>query len=376
MIQFNYPRILPIGENAAKRKTLRLYMYVTADALFAIIRTGRLKLSHPWKTNDITECLAQNEVNQRYEIKNSGYLCFSADCTSPAMWGYYADRGKGACLAFDFDVIEVQQDVYELLVDGMVNVDQPIYIRKVEYGETRSLSNENGNEFFSKSKEWEHEQEYRIVISLDNETVVAEEMHTGSSTLLGHYIAGLMNYLRCIIMGPKFKGDEVEVKAFLKHYYKPKRMEYINNDETFRVGVNATCLARYAGISKAILDAVKFKFNIAVLLPCSCDEYELQKRRYLIVADKKNRGVIHDYKLIDVIGRFYDEKIPFCFCNLKIDLSTGDVEEICFTKVEDDFVCIREIDGRYMIVLDYEKSHLSSIYNAFLESNKSIFELT
>ena len=82
----------------------RLFMYVSEDSLFKILKSGLLRLSLPWNTNDVTECVAQQATTQSEGVKEFGYLCFSANPHSPAMWGLYADRSKGACLAFDFEV--------------------------------------------------------------------------------------------------------------------------------------------------------------------------------------------------------------------------------------------------------------------------------
>ena len=77
---------------------LTLYLYASLDSLLKILETGKLKVSLPWGTNDITEGVPRNEQVRNHQTEAYGYICLSDNCTSPAMWGYYADRGRGACL--------------------------------------------------------------------------------------------------------------------------------------------------------------------------------------------------------------------------------------------------------------------------------------
>lgn len=370
MIQFNYPRILPIGENAVKRKTLRLYMYVTADALFAIIKTGRLKLSHPWKTNDITECLAQYEVGLRYEIKQYGYLCFSADPSSPAMWGYYAERGNGACLVFDFDVIEVQEDVYELVLDGALDAVHPVYIRKVKYCEQRCPHNTQGDEFFCKSKEWEHEQEYRIVFDLDNDSVDVEDIQGVGSISLAHYYSGLMDYLSGVILGPKFKSEDTEIKSYLHHCFSKKTRDVSCNTEkgSYHLLQDVTCNARYAGVVKAALDPIRFTvrtFNV----PYSTFLVRLKEYKKHSPLGKMDSvgfacGGVVEAALCKYFQFLEDEKL--CMISLKVK-DEGNVT-FYLTKINGLLVLLRECKSRYLLELDYPEETLERLYAIFKET--------
>ena len=107
---------------------LRLFMYVDEVALENIIRQERLRVSCPWRTNDVTEGVYAGEYSQNEDTKKYGYLCFSAVCNSPAMWGYYANRGRGACLVFDFDVRPLKNGEYEVLKHGLSCVEKSFKI--------------------------------------------------------------------------------------------------------------------------------------------------------------------------------------------------------------------------------------------------------
>lgn len=368
MIQFNYPRILPFGENAEKRKTLRLYMYVTAESLFAILKSGKLKLSHPWKTNDITECLAQNELGLRYDIKKFGYLCFSSDPTSPAMWGYYAERGKGACLVFDFDVIEVQKNVFELVFDGTLDVDHPIYVRKVMYGETRCPRNTKGDEFFCKSKEWEHEEEYRIVLDLDNEAVDVEAVHTVREVSLAHYFNGLLNYMCGVILGPRFVGEETEIKSYLKHCFPKKMKEYICEDGLFHLGFETLCSARYANVHRAILHHLNFQFVIPIFETVSHAETSRKFKRFTALSNIKSVGICRSVDLARIANLFFEEKNVNAFAAFSVKLENGGQEKYAFGCINGKYLLIREEKPHFLIELDYPLDCLEHLNDAFVKA--------
>lgn len=359
MISFDYPRILPFRENASKRKTLRLYMYVTAEALFSILKSGRLKLSHPWKTNDITECLAQNESELRHEIKNFGYLCFTSDCTSPAMWGYYADRGRGACLAFDFDVIEIQEGIYELVIDGAINANHPIYIRKVVYSENRSANNQCGDEFYCKSKEWEHEQEYRIVLSVDDDLIEIDEIQTSSKISVAHYLHGLMSSLSSIILGPKYESDEVEIKSYLKHCFPRIYRDYIIP----QCHLEVTCTARNAGIYRAIINGSKFHFDI------KCISRSVLKTRnigkidgFMLLLTNKIGIKVGDLRLNSALSACLNEKHPCNFYYVSFVDNLQNEETFYLVKIKSSYYLLREYKGELYLELDYDVNDLAELH--------------
>lgn len=368
MISFNYPRILPLGENASKRKTLRLYMYVTAEALFSILKSGRLKLSHPWKTNDITECLAQNESQLRHEIKNFGYLCFTSDCTSPAMWGYYADKGKGACLVFDFDVIEVSNGVFELVIDSALNVFRPTYIRKVTYGENRCENNSCGNEFFHKSQEWAHEQEYRMVLELENEDIEVETVSVGHSIMLAHYFPDLLAYMCGVILGPQFVGEGAEIKSFLKHTFPQRNKEYICENNFFKISHEIINSARNAEVHRAVLNRLRFHFDIPPFISISHAEILRNFRETSALSFVEHVGCSHSIDLERIYYLYTGEKPTKHFASFLIKIKNGESEQYYLTAINEEKILIREEKKKYYIELDYPALCLDNIYSIFLKS--------
>ena len=85
--------------------------------------------------------------------KNNGFLCLSTKSNNVLMWAHYADQNKGCCLEYD------------LLAD----LDVFCRIKKIKYDDDTIAYNylqNNGGAFeamFHKSKQWEYEDEYRVI---------------------------------------------------------------------------------------------------------------------------------------------------------------------------------------------------------------------
>lgn len=214
---------------------LRLFLYVSEKSLFKILETGKLRLSLPWNTNDVTECVAQKVNYQTEGIKGFGYLCFSANPHSPAMWGLYADRSKGACLAFDFEVMlekGTRTPVYKILDKGTYFYSIKS-IHPIEYNKnrlpaaTKEEEKNNTSFFFRKSEEWKHEREYRILYRLGDDKNVSIGKEDGVS-LPRFYVDGLLSNLSAIMLGTRFPHEIEEVKAQLKEY---SRLASENNSQ-------------------------------------------------------------------------------------------------------------------------------------------------
>lgn len=367
MIDFNYPRALPVGENASKRQTLRLYMYVTAEALFAIIRSGALKLSHPWKTNDITECLAQRETQLRYAIKEYGYLCFTADPTSPAMWGYYADRGKGACLVFDFDAIELQEGVFEILIGGASDVSEPLIIRRVCYAETRYAGNSPQDTFFYKSCEWQHEKEYRIVVPLADKHVSVEEVRGGAGVALAHYYHGILSQLSGVILGPKFDGEDAEVKSYLRACGKQEcydRLYRVPNG-TMRIAKADSRFALFVVVTRAELDPVEFRFSVTPPMETDRQSLSESRKRYSPLSHVRQVTLRSGFVLQEAAEEFFgvDEEVPFCHFSLSPE--GEETENFFLAKINGTHLLLREQGMGLTVEWDYPETTLDKIYALF-----------
>ena len=82
------------------------------------------------------------------------------------MWGLYADKGQGVCLVFDKDILCSKLD--GIVRHGTVSYDKIVesfYI--ANHNDCQIIQHDMQNQveklFFHKRKEWEHEQEYRLI---------------------------------------------------------------------------------------------------------------------------------------------------------------------------------------------------------------------
>ena len=168
------------------RENKWLYHFTKFDTALKIIRSMRLKYSILSQTNDICEN-AKIIYNESFgdcedgifkDIKHNIYLYRQISLSEDKnvfgrrgfdlqqMWGLYADNGYGVCLVFD------KNEFITSLPSSSIH-DEVVY--KTHLTPDTFFKVENKNEidtfirknirtiFFNKRKEWEHEQEYRII---------------------------------------------------------------------------------------------------------------------------------------------------------------------------------------------------------------------
>ena len=82
------------------------------------------------------------------------------------MWGLYADKGQGVCLVFDKDILcrKLDGNVWHESVSYNKTVES-FYIANSNESQSiqRDMQSQVEKLFFHKRKEWEHEQEYRLI---------------------------------------------------------------------------------------------------------------------------------------------------------------------------------------------------------------------
>lgn len=165
-----------------------LYHYTSLDCMSKIIKSGILKFGSLSRMNDITEASKEYYLdisldNEEWDnlsllekkINTIGQISLSIDDSIMgfaihSMWGHYAECGEGCCIVLDRNKLIKQCDHIGLIY------------RKVDYNEacdnivipqnediTSYLYNNSKELFFHKSKDWESEQEFRIInLDVDN----------------------------------------------------------------------------------------------------------------------------------------------------------------------------------------------------------------
>lgn len=162
------------------------YHYTSFEAAVKIVTSRELLFSEIKKVNDINESSGPltiadnpNDFKDLQEYLDSfTQISLTMDVGKhkgfdiPAMWGHYAQRGRGACLVLDRQKLieEISsRDLYSKEVVYDVASPYDIYYDKNRYGSPGVFITTQRDElFFRKSPDWEYEQEYRIIAIDDN----------------------------------------------------------------------------------------------------------------------------------------------------------------------------------------------------------------
>ena len=176
-------------------KMSKLYHFTSFDSACKIIKSGKLRFSKSYKLNDLIESnrvvwehtfegyipggkeylyYAEDEM-RRYQqisfsqdrvVENCWYLGFDLH----TMWGLYADRGYGVCLVFDKEKLTLAPNDYAAEVKYVNLVPQGVNIHnRSRRGIKSEIMRRREEIFFYKRKEWEYEQEYRVIRRADEE---------------------------------------------------------------------------------------------------------------------------------------------------------------------------------------------------------------
>lgn len=194
-----------------------LYLYVNRDQLFSILESLALKLSRTERTNDTTENIFAGENQVHAEVREYGYVCLTSTIISPMMWGQYADRGKGACLVFSGEFAKHSNSVISMTeyLDRRVGKGKmaSISIYQVQYESDRVTKKSDVKKVMStKSKCWEHEKEYRIIVPLNSSTAIEDADAKDSSKFFSYtyFYSDIMPALSRIVLGVNNDLDIVD----------------------------------------------------------------------------------------------------------------------------------------------------------------------
>lgn len=241
--QAYFPYNLPISDGV-----MTLYHFMPATHLFSLLQSDQVKVSVPEECNDPLEfkpaASAAASFSQRAP---GGFISFSSRYDSSLMWSHYADSHRGVCIEYKFPIFESGvlhrkfdgisgplyfptdiQFAYLNLPDDFLsqfNVEpnhdskvaeilqvnyskirpsQSIYycFAKDEVGKKREL--QVSPLFYTKSSEWQYEEEWRLMVSLRNTL----EYHDGN-----FYVKGLTPYISRIILGSNFSQSNSTTSA-------------------------------------------------------------------------------------------------------------------------------------------------------------------
>lgn len=157
----------------------KLYHYTSFETALKIIASGKLRYGRLMDMNDVNEAYRYVYYNKDLNISSQDVLqelslyrqlSFSVDGVNcgyniSPMWGHYAHKGRGVCLVFDRNKLEnkllEQSNVFSKTITYVPNYSGYIYIKASDIAQ--NIANQKDEIFFSKSSEWEYEQEYRVI---------------------------------------------------------------------------------------------------------------------------------------------------------------------------------------------------------------------
>lgn len=358
---------------------MRLFMYVSEAALTDILSEQRILISCPWRTNDATEAVARHMESRPKIVNEYGYICLSAICDSPAMWGYYANRSKGACLVFDFIIRSRGKWQHEILRNGMTN-DLPLWIEEVRYKESRATAKTtdqimgeipNFELLATKSKDWEREREYRIFYYLSRvhatNIVVPPDKSLSEAR---YYDRDILRNLSGIILGVNSEVSEYALRALLAKV----EHECVSNNKELFIPVKDLDIVRAKMHDSSFRYVVKQE-NIKIRqeqmvnefldkLMCSQwgKEWVHSAVEFLLNEDESARLIDRENTYTTRISAF-SEREEFVITRLMKDLKTPNGEYALFEYVS----------GRgYRYVCNMKQEVLKAIY---LHAQKSAQEL-
>ena len=167
----------------------RLYHFTSFEAACNIIESKRLRFGKLSQMNDLVESnkmvfqrvvcgnLEEDNLNGMYaekEMHKYQQISFAQDrlvddgiyegFNLHPMWGLYADKGNGVCLVFDKEKLTLADGDYANDV-GYWDIVLPDFgfKNKSRAGLKAEIWRRRDEIFFRKRKEWEYEQEYRVI---------------------------------------------------------------------------------------------------------------------------------------------------------------------------------------------------------------------
>lgn len=172
--------------------------------------------------------MSGSNCQQKKEQANNkfGILCLSETNDNLTMWAHYADSHRGFLIGFDSNSTFFNQKLSE--------TDTIRFVRPVTYANKRSpltLLNENITEddageglisqfFFTKSRHWEEEKEWRMILPLKDSSRVENELYLFQVP---------ENAITEVILGCKMQQEEKE--KILDVIKKNKKLSHIKIKE-------------------------------------------------------------------------------------------------------------------------------------------------
>lgn len=166
------------------RHIKKLYHYTSFNTGLIILLSKMLRMSPLSNMNDINESYrmlyssgcdisdVESEMKRYFQSSFTIDDDFLPGFALPAMWGHYADKGKGVCLVFDMHKL-LKRFRQEIFFHGAISYYDGPYDASiiVEDNPQEYCIKHYQNIFFSKSADWAYEREYRLVCRSEDDLV-------------------------------------------------------------------------------------------------------------------------------------------------------------------------------------------------------------
>lgn len=160
-----------------------LYHYTKLESASKIIESRKIRFGNIKLVNDINESSGpiyfqpkEYKSNLDDILKNYRFISFTRDGEKhgfdiPAMWGHYAERGKGVCLVINKKKLLSQLDdaiyTHDMYYSNTYDHDER-YLDPSKYvSPTDFICNTKDELFFHKTLDWSYEQEFRLAVISD-----------------------------------------------------------------------------------------------------------------------------------------------------------------------------------------------------------------
>jgi hypothetical protein len=175
---------------------MRVYYLTGAQFALSNLALRRIKIARFEDLNDPFELLGVDVGDKEHRAafratkekinESKGLICFSKSWSNPLIWGHYAEKHTGICLGFDVPAKLLAPVIY---AKRLLKMEIDPKTRKPKLTE-KVVNQLLRTKFF----DWKYEDEMRLVVELDDDTVESGKyFYSFSKDLM----------LREIILGPR-----------------------------------------------------------------------------------------------------------------------------------------------------------------------------
>lgn len=193
---------------------MRVYYLTGAQFALNNLALRRIKIARFEDLNDPFELLGVDVGDKEHRAafratkeqinESKGLICFSKSWSNPLMWGHYAEKHTGMCLGFDVPDKLLAPVIY---AKRLLKMEIDPKTRKPKPTE-RVVNQLLRTKFY----DWKYEDEMRLFVELDHDTVESEKyFYSFSGDLM----------LREIILGPRCELPIEGVRSIVADFKPP-----------------------------------------------------------------------------------------------------------------------------------------------------------